>query len=133
MQVITLDKTNFKNIVESNDFVIIDFWAEWCEPCMSFSPVFEQAAALNQDIVFGMLNIDTDPEIAEQLNITQIPCVMAIRNQVIIDGQVGDMPIAAFDKLLRMWRDFDVSLISQHFQTQSAAHVELADALSADK
>lgn len=120
MQVITLNKANFKNVVESNDFVIIDFGAEWCEPCMSFRPVFEQMAALNQDIVFGILDIDDDPQIAEQFNVKQIPCVLAIKEQVIIDGQVGDMPAAAFEGLVERWRDFDVSVISEHFQKKSA-------------
>jgi thioredoxin 1 len=120
MQVITLSKENFKNVVESNDLVVIDFGADWCGPCMSFSPVFEQIAVLNQDIVFGILDIDADPQIAEQFNVKQIPCVLAIKEQVIIDGQVGDMPVAAFEALIECWRDFDVSSISEHFQKKSA-------------
>ena len=65
MAVITLNKTNFKETIEKNPFVVVDFWAPWCEPCVAFSPTFESAAAKNSDIVFGMVNTETDPEIGD--------------------------------------------------------------------
>ena len=67
---------------------------QWCEPCLAFTPVFQQAAALHPDIIFGMLNSDTDGEIAKFFNIEQIPCVLAIKDQVVIDGVVGVMPVS---------------------------------------
>jgi len=121
MSAITLTKENFKEVIESNHFVIIDFWAEWCEPCLNFSPTFQHAAKQNPDIVFGMLNSDTDADIAEFFNIEQIPCVLAIKDQVVIDGVIGVMPPNEFDQSIQQWRDFDNTEINRHFSEKALA------------
>jgi thioredoxin 1 len=48
---VTLTKDNFKKTIEENDFVIVDFWAPWCDPCVEFTPTFEAAAKKNKDII----------------------------------------------------------------------------------
>ena len=53
---VTLTKDNFKKTIEDNPFVIVDFWAPWCDPCVAFTPVFEAAAKKNTDIIFGMVD-----------------------------------------------------------------------------
>ena len=65
MAVVTLTKENFKETIEKNPFIIVDFWAPWCEPCVTFTPVFETAANNNPDILFGMVDTEQAPEIAE--------------------------------------------------------------------
>lgn len=115
MSVITLSKANFKETIENNHFVIIDFWAEWCEPCINFTPTFKKSAEQNVDIVFCMLNSDTDADIAKFFNIEQIPCILAIKDQVVIDGVVGLMPPEKFSESIIQWRNFDNSEINRHF------------------
>jgi len=115
MSVIELTSANFKQVVEENAFVIVDFWAEWCEPCMRFLDVYKTVAQQTPDIVFGKLNTDDYPDIAAYFEVKQVPCIFAIRDQVIIDGQVGEVTQKKFVEMIQTWRAFDNSAINQHF------------------
>jgi thioredoxin 1 len=120
MAVVALNKANFKETIEKNDFVIVDFWAPWCEPCVAFSPTFEAAAAKNPDIVFGMVNTETDPEISEYFEVNQIPGILVIREQAGIHAQVGEIGAPAFDEIIKWARDFDMSNVRQYYKDQAA-------------
>ena len=56
MATVELTLDNFEQTINDNDTVIVDFWAEWCGPCRSFAPTFEQASETNEDIVFGKVD-----------------------------------------------------------------------------
>jgi len=120
MAVLALNKANFKETIEKNDFVIVDFWAPWCEPCVAFSPVFEAAAAKNPDIVFGMVNTETDPEISEYFEVNQIPGILVIREQAGIHAQVGEIGAPALDEIIKWARDFDMNGVRQYYKDQAA-------------
>ena len=120
MAVLALNKANFKETIEKNDFVIVDFWAPWCEPCVAFSPTFEAAAEKHPDIVFGMVNTETDPEISEYFEVNQIPGILVIREQAGIHAQVGEIGAAAFEEIIKWARDFDMSGVRQYYKDQPA-------------
>lgn len=121
MSVITLTAENFKQVIESNPFVIVDFWAEWCEPCVRFLDVYADVASQTPDVVFGKLNTDDYPEIAAYFEVKQVPCIFAIRDQVILQGQVGEISRKDFVEWIQTWRDFDNTGINAHFDAQSRA------------
>ncbi|MEQ1765888.1 MAG: thioredoxin family protein [Methylotenera sp.] len=119
MAVVALTKANFKEIIEKNNFVIVDFWAPWCDPCVAFTPTFEAAAAANPDIVFGMVNTETDPSIGEYFEVNQIPGILVIREQAGIHAQVGEIGAPAFDEIIKWARDFDMSPVRAYYQEQA--------------
>lgn len=120
MAVVKLTKANFKQTVENNDFVIVDFWAPWCEPCVAFTPTFEAAAAANTDIVFGMVNTETDPEIGEYFQVNQIPGVLVIREQAGIHAQVGEIGAPAFDEIIKWAREYDMTTVREYYNNEAA-------------
>jgi thioredoxin 1 len=121
MAVIALTKANFKETIENNPFVIVDFWAKWCDPCVAFTPTFEAAAEKNPDIVFGMVNTETDPEIGEYFDVAQIPGILVIREQAGIHAQVGEIGAPAFDEIIKWARDFDMTPVREYYKEQAKA------------
>jgi thioredoxin 1 len=119
MAVVALNKENFKETIESNDFIVVDFWAPWCDPCVAFSPTFEAAAAKNPDIVFGMVNTETDPEIGEYFEVNQIPGILVIREQAGIHAQVGEIGGPALDAIIQWGRDFDMTEVRAYYEAEA--------------
>ncbi|MCR4282540.1 MAG: thioredoxin, partial [Bauldia sp.] len=73
--------------------VLVDFWAPWCGPCKTLSPIIEKAVnAAKGAVKLVKMNIDDHPAIAGQLGIQSIPAVIAFRNGQPVDGFVGALP-----------------------------------------
>ena len=83
--VMELSQDKFETHVSGAEPVVVDFWAPWCGPCRSLSPVIEELAGEYQGRVrFAKVNIDDNRELAQRLGIRAIPTVVFYK-----DGQVA--------------------------------------------
>ena len=103
-----LTKENFDQTVTDNDFVLIDFWASWCGPCRQFAPVYEKAAEENPDLVFGKVDTEAQPELAQAFGIQSIPTLMIVRDRVAVFAQPGALPEAALADVIGQARKLDM-------------------------
>ncbi len=119
---IELTKENFESTITDNEIVFVDFWAEWCGPCRSFAPVFENAAKKHEDIVFGKIDTQTQRELAGAFGIQSIPTLMAFRENIMIFNQAGALPPPAFEKLIKEVRGLDMEDVRKQIAQHQAEH-----------
>ena len=82
--------------------VIVDFHAEWCQPCKRFTPVFEEAAKTYAGKVqFVSVDVDLHRQLADSLQISSIPAVLFIKPDGQRDWHIGFMPAEEFDSAIR--------------------------------
>ena len=102
MSVTVITKENFEaEVLNSDKPVLVDFWAGWCGPCRMLSPTVEEIAAENSDIKVGKVNVDEQPELAQQFNVMSIPMLVAFKNGQAVNSSVGVQPKAAILSLLK--------------------------------
>lgn len=99
--VVEVSAGNFDQLLSQNKLVILDFWAEWCGPCKSFSPVFKEHAALHPEILFGSVNVEEQRELAQEFDIRSIPFLMILKENTLIYGEAGALSAVAFEDLIQ--------------------------------
>jgi len=94
MSVKVVTKENFMDeVVNSADTVLIDFWATWCGPCRMLSPVIDEIAdEYSERFKVCKINIDDEPELANEFGIVSIPTLVVVKDKKIISKAVGVRP-----------------------------------------
>jgi thioredoxin len=111
MSTTEITKDTFNDTINNNNIVMMDWWAEWCGPCRSFAPVFEEASEKHADIVFGKIDTETQPELAAMAGITSIPTLMAFREGILIFSQPGALPAKSLEELIGKVRELDMEQV----------------------
>ncbi|MCI6676734.1 MAG: thioredoxin [Clostridiales bacterium] len=102
MAVITLTKENFQQeAVSTSQTVLVDFWAVWCGPCRMLSPTVDQIAEENPTIKVCKVNVDEQPELAEQFSIMSIPTLIVLKNGKVVNQSVGVVPKASIESMIQ--------------------------------
>ncbi len=95
MSVIHVNKGNFNEVVLNSDKpVLLDFWASWCGPCRMVSPILDEIASEREDIKVCKVNVDEEPELANEYQVMSIPTLMVVKEGKIVNQAAGARPKA---------------------------------------
>jgi thioredoxin 1 len=100
-EVVELTKAKFDDFI-SEGLVLIDFYAEWCMPCLMMEPItVELAEKFQGKIKFGKINIDSEKDLAHKYSIRSIPNFVLFNDGEVVDQFVGAMSQDDFEDKLR--------------------------------
>ena len=100
MSVIKINNENFEKVKNGEKTVLLDFYADWCGPCMMVSPIIDSIAEERSDIVVGKVNVDNSPELAGAFGVYSIPTLVVLKNGKVHRQVTGARPKEAILALL---------------------------------
>jgi thioredoxin 1 len=121
MATVNVTAEDFRQTIEDNDIVLVDWWAGWCGPCRMFAPIFENAAKEHSDIVFAKIDTEAEAGLAGALGIMSIPTLMAFREGVLVFSQPGALPAPVLSELIAKVRELDMEQVHQAVAAQASA------------
>jgi thioredoxin 1 len=96
-----LNEKNFNDFIKDKSLSLVDFFADWCMPCIVMSPVVEELAKkFRGKIKFGKINVDENHDLAQKFGVYSIPNFVLFKEGKILDRFVGAMSFEDFQKRL---------------------------------
>ncbi len=90
-KILTLDESNIETILNKQELILIDFWAEWCGPCVMMSSIIEKFASESNNIIVGKVNADFNKSIIDKYQIRGLPQFILVKNGKEIKRFAGAM------------------------------------------
>lgn len=100
----TVTTTLFENdVLNSDKPVLVDFGADWCQPCKALKPTLESFAQERTDVSFVFVDIDESDKLASQYQIMSVPTLAVFNNGQMLGRIVGNAPKAKIEELLNQY------------------------------
>lgn len=97
-----LTSETFSKALEDNTILIVDFWADWCGPCLKVAPILDEISSeYNAKIV--KVHVDENPEISSKYEVSSIPTIMVFENGIPVKKIIGAQPKHKMVKELEGW------------------------------
>ncbi|MBS3079873.1 thioredoxin [Candidatus Pacearchaeota archaeon] len=96
----------FKDIINnSHRLVIVDFFAEWCMPCLMLAPFIEELAEKFDKVKFVRINVDDNEELSRRYRISSIPCLVFFKDGKEVNRIIGNQPIENIEEKINEYLD----------------------------
>ena len=115
-----LNKDNFQQTCETNEIVIVDFWASWCGPCMSFLPIYEKVSEDFPNIIFGKVDTEVEQDLSAHFSIRSIPTLMVIREGYEVFFQPGALYEENLRELITKVQELDMEEVKKKLDAEDS-------------
>jgi thioredoxin 1 len=92
----------FNEVINDNDLVLVDFWADWCGPCKMLSPILDEISE-ERGLLVGKLNVDENPAKMEEYSVYSIPTMVLFKSGQPVKTITGARPKHLLLKELSEW------------------------------
>lgn len=103
--IIDVDSSSFEQVVlkgSQGKTIVVDFWAPWCEPCKTLTPILEDVVTqLGANVVLAKVNVDENQDLAMALRVQSIPAVKIVKDGQLVDEFTGAVPREQIEQMLR--------------------------------
>lgn len=124
MATVNIGQQTFEKTISDNDIVVVDFWAEWCRPCLKFGPIFEGVSEDHPDVVFAKVDTEAEQELAMAARITSIPTLWVFREGIQVFANPGGVDRKSLESLVENVKALDMDKVREQIAEQEKATSE---------
>ena len=118
MATTTITDETIEKTIADGGIVLLDFWADWCGPCKRFAPIYEDASARHDDVVFAKVDTEVARDVAAAWDIQSIPTIMAFRRGNLVFRQAGLLNGKQVDSLIEQIKALDIDTLVEEAQAK---------------
>ena len=112
-----LTSVELDTLLKNPGIIFVDFWADWCAPCVQFALTYQRVAEQYPDVVFASVNIEHEAALAEEFEIRSIPHLMVFKHGIAIYSESGSVPESILHELVKQALNADVTAIRQQLDS----------------
>lgn len=98
--IVHVTKDNFKDVIDNNKVVLIDFYATWCGPCRMLGPVLEELDKENL-VKIGKVNVDEEDDLSAAFGISSIPALFLVKDGKVVKKTLGYQGLEALKEFVK--------------------------------